>query len=576
MNIAGLIAGLLCGTLLAVCAPKPSPAPPLTAVAQPDGPVLLSWPKWNAQLALERRLAGDELFRRIALLPPRTLSFVDSTLPPNATCRYRLRPVDARYLELFGPEVQVSTVLASPPPPELARTGARAIRITADPAHTHFPIVVEHKRDGVYQPVGTLTASSVSCVDTLLTANQYHYYRLRVFSGGVAGPASPADSLFLDLPPPTGVQVRALSDHAVMLTWQTGTEYATAHEIERMSAGQLARTMTRPGSVAYVDSTLTFGQSAYYRLRARGAADSSAWSPSIQVHLQPQPPLDLAVDPVHDESVWLTWSHPDSLAQGFIVERAVDTAPFTAIARLNGRTMRFIDREVERGAIYHYRVLSSYSGGATAASAAVQDSIPFPVSGMVRIADAVGVFFVDAAEVTVRDYLEFCQQSERERPEDPGFSECPDYWAAATRWPAVNVSWFDAIAYCNWRSTVLGLTPAYDSTGTPVSGADGFRLFTRDHFLRALNASDAAEARPILAGPGDGGSPRPCDATLAAGIQHLRGNVWEWTQESVDDARLIIGGAFSTPRVDDDAPPEFCYRPDFRSPTIGFRCLLPR
>ncbi|MCK4537289.1 MAG: SUMF1/EgtB/PvdO family nonheme iron enzyme [Candidatus Krumholzibacteria bacterium] len=48
--------------------------------------------------------------------------------------------------------------------------------------------------------------------------------------------------------------------------------------------------------------------------------------------------------------------------------------------------------------------------------------------------------------------------------------------------PAVCVSWYDVVEYCNWRSSKEGLTPCYtvgaDSVVTWDRSADGYRLAT--------------------------------------------------------------------------------------------------
>lgn len=577
MNWLGLILLLVICCAADALAVQHRPAPTLTARLESGGRVSLNWPGSSDRLCLERRLATEDLFHTIAEFSAKQRGFVDSTLPPNSSCAYRLRPYAARYLDQYGPELTVTTELPPPATPRLDRVGISSVRVSLPvSASWATPVVVEHRSAGLYQFVGTLSASSPACIDSGLAVNQYHFYRGRSISGGITGPASPVDSLYLDLIPPTSVSANPLNDQTVLLSWQSRNSFSASHELERMASGQVRRMLLHPGAVAYVDSALSFNQSVYYRVRARSGLDSSDWTAAVQVYLQPLPVTRLSVDPVHDESVWLSWSHVDSLPRDFTIERSINTGPFLELARVGARTMGYADRSVPRGAIYRYRIVSHYSNGATAISAEVRDSIPEFTTGMVRVSDNIGVFYVDAAEVTVAGYLEFLRERVREVPDDPGFSDHPNYWSTSTALPAVNVAWFDAMAYCNWRSAALGLTAAYDSTGNVIPGADGFRLLTREHFLRALRSVSGSTDAPLFAGTIGSSSPQPAQPGDSNGIQNLLGNVWEWTEDPVEGtARLIIGGAYSTPPAG-TPPPEFCYRPDYASPTIGFRCMLIR
>jgi len=94
-------------------------------------------------------------------------------------------------------------------------------------------------------------------------------------------------------------------------------------------------------------------------------------------------------------------------------------------------------------------------------------------------------FFMGKYEVTFNEYDAFCEATGRSEPKDEG-------WGRGIR-PVINVSWWDAIAYCNWLSQKEGLPVAYrlegevdegqllDSSGnltTDITKVVGYRLPT--------------------------------------------------------------------------------------------------
>ena len=89
-------------------------------------------------------------------------------------------------------------------------------------------------------------------------------------------------------------------------------------------------------------------------------------------------------------------------------------------------------------------------------------------------------YFIGKYEVTFEEYDEFFIHGGRQKPSDNG-------WGRASR-PVINVSWWDAITYCNWLSTKEDLPVAYDDEGnfldkdgnitTDPSMVMGYRLAT--------------------------------------------------------------------------------------------------
>ena len=209
----------------------------------------------------------------------------------------------------------------------------------------------------------------------------------------------------------------------------------------------------------------------------------------------------------------------------------------------------------------------------------------------------VSAFQMAKYETTWWQYALFCKATGNEYS-SPG-------WGTEGHNPAVNVSWYDAVAYCNWVSKQLGKKEviAKNADGKySVTLRTGYRLPTEAEWEYGAKGGNRPEGK-IYSGNNEldsvgwfnGNSGRRTRAVgkkqaNALGLYDMSGNVWEWCWDWYSDYpkklkkdydgtpegsdRVLRGGSW-------DSSAGYCrtaYRgggdPDDRDNSLGFRLVF--
>lgn len=157
--------------------------------------------------------------------------------------------------------------------------------------------------------------------------------------------------------------------------------------------------------------------------------------------------------------------------------------------------------------------------------------------------------------------------------------------------PVENVSWFDAILFCNKLSNLKNIPPYYNIEEDKVIShnelSKGYRLPTKKEWIFAAVCGNKKEQH-IFSGSNDISEvgwfnsnsslkTKSCGQkkTNSIGLYDMSGNIWEWTADKKKETVYVCGGSAKSAAEECEILQQgnFTYPANTKNPFIGFRLV---
>jgi formylglycine-generating enzyme required for sulfatase activity len=202
-------------------------------------------------------------------------------------------------------------------------------------------------------------------------------------------------------------------------------------------------------------------------------------------------------------------------------------------------------------------------------------------------------FLISKYELTFDEYDEYCQATGSTKPDDNG-------WGRGKR-PVINVSWYNAADYCNWRSKKERLMPCYSGAGNSIRcdfSASGYRLPTEAEWeyaarggnrTKGYKCSGSNNANEVAVTNSNRTEQVGSKKSNELGLYDMSGNVeewcWDWYNRNPQNIniqtdpvgpqmgadRILRGGSWSSYRV--ELGVGLYAAPDAWGRSMGFRLV---
>jgi alpha-tubulin suppressor-like RCC1 family protein len=316
---------------------------------------------------IERKTGAGGSYSQIATPTADTTFYPDTTVTPGNTYYYRVRAYNA--FTNSGYSNELTPVLSAPSPLTLSVVSSTQVNLFwtyNSSEEAGFKIERKTGVGGSYSQIATPTADTTFYPDTTVTPGDTYYYRVRAYNDFVNSQYSNEANTALSAPSLLSLSV--ISSTQIDLLWQDNSSDELGLQIERKIGltGTWSTTFTAGANVTiYSDTTVTSGNTYYYRVRAYNDFGNSQYSNEANTALSAPSSLSLIV--ISSTQFDLSWQDNSSSEAGFQIERKIERdGTYQQIGTTNANIITYTDTTTTGFApnsTYYYRVKTSNAFG---------------------------------------------------------------------------------------------------------------------------------------------------------------------------------------------------------------------
>ena len=193
-------------------------------------------------------------------------------------------------------------------------------------------------------------------------------------------------------------------------------------------------------------------------------------------------------------------------------------------------------------------------------------------------------FFMAKTETTVKQWKFYCTKTGKKMPKAPS-------WGWIDNYPIVNVSWNEAVDYCNWLSKEEGQSYRLPTEAEWEYAARGGNK-SKGYIYAGSDYVDGVSWNKANAGSQAHDSYIKSKSPNELGLFNMSGNVWEWCSDwysatyyakspstnpqgpSVGSSRVVRGGSFNSPVLNCRVASRYYNVPTLVNSAYGFRVVF--